>query len=258
MWPVGWLRSAERCSLTRRRSPHCTTRRRHRHRSLNRRCVPFRQLYRNVRVRRTRRLARATTVGSRGDCRSRAILSPYNGGPDWTAKRHCRHCRGAVGAPQLSLYEQYELFGRGRRPRRNRRRRRGLAPPSYRRSGSRSCQPGSCGSGTRIDQRHGRPHRGSRRSAYRVVRSQKLVEGNRGAVLLLARWLLHRNSLDDSEMIPHDDREFADLLVRAAAGGDGGAVEKPRLSASPKVLGTYSGGLGWSMYYHWSRGRRSS
>ncbi len=56
--------------------------------------------------------------------------------------------------------------------------------------------------------------------AYRVVRAQGFGEGNKRTALLLARWLLDRNGLDGSDVIPHDDQEFADLLVRAAAGGD--------------------------------------
>ncbi len=55
--------------------------------------------------------------------------------------------------------------------------------------------------------------------AYRV-RAQGFGEGNKRTALLLARWLLDRNGLDGSEAIPHDDQKFADLLVRATAGGD--------------------------------------
>lgn len=56
--------------------------------------------------------------------------------------------------------------------------------------------------------------------AYRVVRAQAFGEGNKRTALLLARWLLDRNGLDGSAVIPQDDQEFADLLVRAAAGAD--------------------------------------
>ena len=56
--------------------------------------------------------------------------------------------------------------------------------------------------------------------AYRVVRAQGFGEGNKRTALLLARWLLDRNGLDGSAVIPHDDQEFAPLLVRAAAGAD--------------------------------------
>jgi prophage maintenance system killer protein len=54
--------------------------------------------------------------------------------------------------------------------------------------------------------------------AYRVVRAQGFGEGNKRTALLLARWLLDRNGIDGSEVIPQADQEFADLLVRAAAG----------------------------------------
>lgn len=53
-----------------------------------------------------------------------------------------------------------------------------------------------------------------------MVRAQGFGEGNKRTALLLARWLLDRNGLDGSEVIPRDDQEFADLLVGAAAGGD--------------------------------------
>jgi hypothetical protein len=38
--------------------------------------------------------------------------------------------------------------------------------------------------------------------------------------LLLARWVLDRNGLDGSAFLTPDDREFADLLVKAASGHD--------------------------------------
>lgn len=56
--------------------------------------------------------------------------------------------------------------------------------------------------------------------AYRVVRAQGFGEGNKRTALLLARWLLDRNGLDGLAVIPQDDQQFADLLVRAAAGAD--------------------------------------
>lgn len=66
--------------------------------------------------------------------------------------------------------------------------------------------------------------------AYRVVRAQGFGEGNKRTALL-ARWLLARNGLDGSAVIPHDDQEFADLLVRAAAGGDVEAEMKALLQS---------------------------
>lgn len=56
--------------------------------------------------------------------------------------------------------------------------------------------------------------------AYRVVRAQGFGEGNKRTALLLARWLLDRNGLDGSVVIPHDDQAFGDLLIRAAGGAD--------------------------------------
>lgn len=47
-----------------------------------------------------------------------------------------------------------------------------------------------------------------------------LARATRGPPCCSLVWLLDRNGLDGSEVIPHDDQEFADLLVRAAAGGD--------------------------------------
>jgi prophage maintenance system killer protein len=56
--------------------------------------------------------------------------------------------------------------------------------------------------------------------AYRVVRAQAFGEGNKRTALLLARWLLDRNGVDGAAILPPEDREFGDLLVRAAAGND--------------------------------------
>lgn len=56
--------------------------------------------------------------------------------------------------------------------------------------------------------------------AYRVTRAQGFAEGNKRTALLLARWLLDRNGEDGSRFLPFADRDFADLLVRAAAGAD--------------------------------------
>ena len=56
--------------------------------------------------------------------------------------------------------------------------------------------------------------------AYRVTRAQGFAEGNKRTALLLARWVLDRNGLDGSRVIPPDDEQFADLLVKAASGTD--------------------------------------
>ena len=56
--------------------------------------------------------------------------------------------------------------------------------------------------------------------AFRVARAQGFGEGNKRTALLLARWLLDRNGFDGGALLPPDDRELADLLVKAAAGGD--------------------------------------
>lgn len=56
--------------------------------------------------------------------------------------------------------------------------------------------------------------------AHRVTRSQGFAEGNKRTALLLARWVLDRNGLDGSRFIPADDRQLADLLIRAASGTD--------------------------------------
>ena len=56
--------------------------------------------------------------------------------------------------------------------------------------------------------------------AYRVTRALGLAEGNKRTGLLLARWLLDRNGIDGAQFLPPDDRELADLLVKAASGVD--------------------------------------
>lgn len=63
--------------------------------------------------------------------------------------------------------------------------------------------------------------------AYRVTRAQGFTEGNKRTAVLLAKWLLDRNGIDGSRLIPPDDRALADLLVRAASGHDveGAVVE---------------------------------
>jgi prophage maintenance system killer protein len=75
--------------------------------------------------------------------------------------------------------------------------------------------------------------------AARVTRAQAFAEGNKRTALLLARWLVDHNGQAGSELLPADDREVADLLVRAAAGADVQAEllallrsrHKPRLTA---------------------------
>ena len=54
----------------------------------------------------------------------------------------------------------------------------------------------------------------------RIARAQGFTEGNKRTALLLARWILDRNGLDGAALVPSDDRELADLLVRAASGAD--------------------------------------
>ncbi len=56
--------------------------------------------------------------------------------------------------------------------------------------------------------------------ASRLTRAQGFTEGNKRTALLLARWVLDRNGLDGALLLPSDDREFAELLVRAASGVD--------------------------------------
>lgn len=56
--------------------------------------------------------------------------------------------------------------------------------------------------------------------ACRVARAQGFAEGNKRAVLLLARWLLDRNGIEGALILPPEDREFADLLVKSASGLD--------------------------------------
>jgi prophage maintenance system killer protein len=59
--------------------------------------------------------------------------------------------------------------------------------------------------------------------AYRVARAQAFAEGNKRTALLVARWVLDRNGLEGASFLPPDDREVAELLVKAASGLDVGA-----------------------------------
>jgi prophage maintenance system killer protein len=54
--------------------------------------------------------------------------------------------------------------------------------------------------------------------ACRVARAQGFTEGNKRTALLLARWLLDRNGVDGAVILPPEDRQFADLLVKSASG----------------------------------------
>jgi prophage maintenance system killer protein len=56
--------------------------------------------------------------------------------------------------------------------------------------------------------------------ACRVARAQGFTEGNKRTALLLARWLLDRNGIDGALILPAEDREFADILVKSASGLD--------------------------------------
>jgi prophage maintenance system killer protein len=54
----------------------------------------------------------------------------------------------------------------------------------------------------------------------RIARSQAFAEGNKRTALLVGRWILDRNGLNGSDIIPKDDHELADLPLRAARGED--------------------------------------
>ncbi len=56
--------------------------------------------------------------------------------------------------------------------------------------------------------------------AFRVARAQAFGEGNKRTAFLLAKWVLDRNGHDGPTLLPTADREFADLLVKAASGLD--------------------------------------
>jgi prophage maintenance system killer protein len=56
--------------------------------------------------------------------------------------------------------------------------------------------------------------------AHRVARAQAFGEGNKRTAFLLAKWMLDRNGVDGSALLPPDDRDVADLLVKSAAGQD--------------------------------------
>jgi prophage maintenance system killer protein len=52
----------------------------------------------------------------------------------------------------------------------------------------------------------------------RIARSQAFSEGNKRTALLVGRWILEQNGLSGSRIIPKDDHELANLLLRAARG----------------------------------------
>jgi prophage maintenance system killer protein len=56
--------------------------------------------------------------------------------------------------------------------------------------------------------------------AYRVARAQAFGEANKRTAFKVAKWVLDRNEEDGSALLPPDDRAFAGLLVKAAAGHD--------------------------------------
>jgi len=56
--------------------------------------------------------------------------------------------------------------------------------------------------------------------AFRIARAQAFGEGNKRTALLLARWMLDRNGMRGALILPPEDREVANLLIRAAAGQD--------------------------------------
>ena len=55
---------------------------------------------------------------------------------------------------------------------------------------------------------------------YRLARTQAFGEGNKRTALLAAKWVLDRNGVEGTRLIPADDRVLADLLVQAASGHD--------------------------------------
>ncbi len=61
-----------------------------------------------------------------------------------------------------------------------------------------------------------------RRPSWRTAfaRAQGIAEGNKRTALLLARWLLDRNGIDGSVVLPPNDLTLGRLLVQAAAGAD--------------------------------------
>ena len=56
--------------------------------------------------------------------------------------------------------------------------------------------------------------------AYRIARAQAFGEADKRTAFLLAKWILDRNGEDGTALLPPNDREFTDLLVKAASGLD--------------------------------------
>ncbi len=69
---------------------------------------------------------------------------------------------------------------------------------------------------TEIDE----PIRASATLAYRITRAQGFGEANKRTAFLVAKWTLDHNGVDGGRLIPPDDRQFADLLVKASMGRD--------------------------------------
>jgi prophage maintenance system killer protein len=56
------------------------------------------------------------------------------------------------------------------------------------------------------------------RLAFRVTAAQAFAEGNKRTAFLLARWVLDHNGVDGAKILPTEDEDLADLLVKAASG----------------------------------------
>jgi len=60
--------------------------------------------------------------------------------------------------------------------------------------------------------------------AFEITRAQGFYEGNKRTAVLITRWFVSVNTaIDPDRLIPPHDREFADLLIRAARGDRVGA-----------------------------------
>ena len=59
--------------------------------------------------------------------------------------------------------------------------------------------------------------------AFEITRAQGFYEGNKRTAVLIARWAIRTNaSVDPDQVVPPDDRVFADLLIAAARGEEVG------------------------------------
>ena len=55
--------------------------------------------------------------------------------------------------------------------------------------------------------------------AFEITRAQGFYEGNKRTAVLITRWFVGVNTtIDPDRLIPPDDRELADILIRAARG----------------------------------------